>query len=136
MQKPNLSKATFVHGSFVGSHIVPCKILRYGKARCSVSYVDPISEETVVKTIETKDLTFKKEKKAKIKEDNRVLVTFEIESDLYFKVLQACVDRRENLDEFFEAAIQNFLARYEEAKNSPAKMKVLKAEIKKSHAEV
>lgn len=134
MLKSNPSKATFVLGSFIGSHIVPCKILRYGKARCSVSYVDPISEETIVKTMETKDLTFKKEKK--VKEDNRVLVTFEIDSDLYFKVLQACVDRRENLDEFFEAAIQNFLDQYEEAKKSPAKMKAFKAEIKKSHAKV
>ncbi len=130
MTSPNPTRATFVHSSMAGSFTTPCKILTYGSARCSVSYTDPISKEVVMRTMENKDLTFKKP--AKVKEDKRVLVSFELDSDLYFKVLQVCVDRRESLDEFFAAAIDDLLKRYKEAKKSPAKMKALKADIKRA----
>lgn len=47
-------------------------------------------------------------KKTKPK-DNRVLVTIELESDLYFQLLQFCVDKRMSLDEAVELALKDFV---------------------------
>lgn len=125
----NPSKATFVHSSMYGSYTTPCKILIYGEARCSVSYVDPVTKETIVETMKNKDLTFKKEKKAKKKDD--AFISVSVERDLYFKILQCCIDRQETIEEFFMAAVKNLLKEYEEAKKKgPEAVKALKARIK------
>jgi hypothetical protein len=47
-----------------------------------------------------------------MKESKKVLVTFELENDLYFKVLEACVAERITLDEFVEKALRSFIDKY------------------------
>ena len=64
------------------------------------------------------------------------IISIDIDRDLYFKVLQACIDRHETIDEFFTAAMKDLIARYKVAKTDPAKFKALKAEIKQAKKDI
>ena len=44
-----------------------------------------------------------------MKEDKLVTVAFEIDTELYFLMLQACLDRRETIDEFVTKALQEVI---------------------------
>ncbi len=127
-------KASFTHSSMYGSYPCDCEVLKHGTKKSVIRYIDPWSEEISSQTIATEDLTMKKIK-SKVenhKDDGMTTMTISIDRDLYFKVLQACIDRQETIDEFFAAAIKNIVDRYKEAKKDPAKMKALKADIEKA----
>jgi hypothetical protein len=57
-----------------------------------------------------------------MKSDGKTLVTFEIENDLYFNMLQLCVDERISIDEFVEKALRHFIDTYGK-KKKPSKRK-------------
>jgi hypothetical protein len=50
------------------------------------------------------------------KEDNRVLVTFEIETNIYFAMLKHCVDNRITIDDFVELALKQFIDKHKKSK--------------------
>ena len=126
-------KASFTHSSMYGSYPCDCEVLKHGANKSIIRYTDPWSEEVDSQTIDTTELTMKKEKK----ENDMVSMSINIDRDLYFKVLQACIDRQETIDEFFAAAIKSLLERYEEAKKKgPKALKALKKEIKDASKKV
>ena len=55
---------------------------------------------------------------AKNKEDKKVLVTFELDNDLYFKMLKHCYENRVSIDEFVESSLKYFLIEYGKKKKS------------------
>lgn len=125
-----MKKATFVHSSAFGSYTTPCDIVKYGRYSSMAKFTDPISKEVVVREIKNTDLTFKKEKKAK-KEESHTFVSVPIERDLYFKILQCCIDRQETIDEFFSAALKHYINAFEEAKKAgPKALAAFKKEVK------
>ena len=129
-------KASFTHSSMYGSYPCDCEVLKRGTKKSVIRYTDPWSEEISSQTIDTSGLTMKKEKEVK-KENDMVSMSINIDRDLYFKVLQACIDCQETIDEFFAAAIKSLLERYEEArKKGPKALKALKKEIKDASKKV
>lgn len=60
------TRATFVHSSPAGSYTTPCKVLIYGNVNCTVSYIDPYSQEKIVATMPFERFTFPKLKKKKV----------------------------------------------------------------------
>lgn len=58
-------------------------------------------------------------------------ISVEVETDLYFKILQCCIDRQETIDEFFSAALKHYIKAFEAAKKKgPAALKTFKAHTK------
>lgn len=57
----------------------------------------------------------------KIKENKKTLVTFDIDSDTYFEMLQCCVDLRMSIDEFVEMALKAFIEKHKEDKKKKKK---------------
>ncbi len=45
----------------------------------------------------------------KQKASDKITVTFELDDDTYFQMLQACIDAHITIDEFVESALKNFI---------------------------
>jgi hypothetical protein len=56
-----------------------------------------------------------------MKSDGKTLVTFEIDNDVYFGMLQMCVDQRISIDEFVERALRSFIDNHKKKKPSKRK---------------
>lgn len=63
--------------------------------------------------------------------ENKTIITFDLERDVYFGVLKLCVDRQQTLDEFVEMAMKDFLKKYKNKKLRPSLLKAIKQEMKK-----
>ena len=65
------------------------------------------------------------------KDESHCFISVPVERELYFKILQCCLDRQETIEEFMMAAVKNLIARYDEAKKAgPEAVKALKKEIR------
>jgi hypothetical protein len=54
----------------------------------------------------------KRTRKLKVKQDDKVLVTFDLDDDSYFELLRYCVNSRRTLDDVVEAALQSFIEKH------------------------
>ena len=50
-----------------------------------------------------------------IPKDDKVLVTIEVETDLYFNMMEVCLRERWTIDEFVERALRNLIETHEKS---------------------
>lgn len=56
-----------------------------------------------------------------IEDPEMIFLSINLDRDMYFNILQACIDRRMTIDEFFIEACQKYIA--EEDKQLPLELK-------------
>ena len=119
--------AIFVHSSMCGSYDCDCEVIKkVGKTQTKIRYIDPLSKETCFKNVLNEELTMKDKKEESPKQE---IVTFEVPSDLYFKMLKVCLDNKWTIDEFVTKAMKDFVERY--GKMTSKQLKELKKQLAK-----
>lgn len=66
-----------------------------------------------------------------MKKDDKVLVTLELDENIYFEMLKYCSDNRISLDDFVEQALKAFIEKYDATPDKKAFLKKVKKQLKK-----